>query len=292
MTRSSSCGLPVKFAGEIHRLAELDVILDGQRYGREDEREGRHAEEPAEGLPVPERRRLLLRADHRDRHDRRSGLEREAQEAEAELLEDVALREALVHPTDALGKGDDRLLVLEEIDAVLRCPDHAPGAHHEDVEERQPRQPVLAHPAHDPRRIGLEEGGRADHRGIERDLPGVVADQEHPAGQQVLGAAGLDAEVVAVDQRREDHPAPHGVGLQAPRIVPVGVQVHGCAGQLLGDLFLDAMDELRREGVEAQDRVADGVARAVQERGLRRIVGRPRRPGVARKGNALGDQPA
>src|SRR5439155_1179399 len=83
---------------------EVDAVLDGEGEDPEEaepregdgHREGRHAEQARQGLHVGDRDRLLLGADHRDGHDRRVGLEREAHEALAELLQLVALPDELV----------------------------------------------------------------------------------------------------------------------------------------------------------------------------------------------------
>src|SRR5215470_15687694 len=121
----------VGIALEPERLAEVEPVLGGERQDREEggdraHRKGGRADELRERTDV-HRRRLLLGADDGNRHDRRAGLEREAHEPEAEVLELVTARERLGDAAHALGKDEDRLLVLEEAAAVLgRAGDLAP----------------------------------------------------------------------------------------------------------------------------------------------------------------------
>ena len=130
-----------------------------------------------------------------------AGLEREPHEAVSEVLQLVALPDELVHAPDALGEGDDALVRLEQVDAVLARAHDRPGAHHRDVDPGDRRQPVLAHAADDARRLGLEHHRRADHRRVEGDLPGVVADQQHAPVREAVDAVRLDAEPVAIEER-------------------------------------------------------------------------------------------
>ena len=90
------------------------------------------------------------------------GLEREPHEAEAELLQLVALRERLRDALGALGKDQDRLFVLEQAAAVLGRAGDLPPAREQVRDERQRLDVLLDHGAHDARRIVLEEQRAAD----------------------------------------------------------------------------------------------------------------------------------
>jgi hypothetical protein len=165
---------------------------------------------------------LLLGADHRHRHDRGPGLEGEAHEAEAEVLELVALGERLADAAGALGEDQDRFLGLEQAPAVLRrAGDLAPST--EQVRgERHRRDEALDHGADRPRRLGGEEHRRADDHGVEGELPRVVGHHQHPAGGgDVLDALNLGAEVVAVEPPRQEEGVLDVLAREAERVEAV-----------------------------------------------------------------------
>ena len=120
-TSSSSSGSPV----ERHRLAEVQRGTSPAAARRRRTAGTARSGTPAMRIRLRERlevdrRRLLLGADHRDRHDRRAGLEREPHEAVAELGELVALRERLRDAARAFGEHQHRLVGREQAAAVLR----------------------------------------------------------------------------------------------------------------------------------------------------------------------------
>ena len=118
------------------------------------------------------------------------------------------------------------------------------------------RQPVLAHAADDPRRLGLEDHRRPDHRRVDGDLSGVVRDQQHATLRQPVDAVGLDAEPVAIQERGPEIGALRGGGVEAEGVVAVGVQMRGDAAEALVDLLL-----------QRAERLADGGRRAPVESG-------------------------
>ena len=197
----------VGIALEPHRLAEVDAIARRQRQHAEREeklrQDGhvRHAQQLRERVEVADRDVLLLAADHGDRDDRRARLEREAHEPEPEVDELVALVERLRDAARALREDEQRLVVLEQALGVLRHADHLPDAREEQRDERQRLRPLLDHRAHEARRLDIHEERRADERGVDRDLAGVVRDEQDAAGGHVLLAEDLGAEVLPMEER-------------------------------------------------------------------------------------------
>ena len=114
--------------GDVDRLAELDPPARRQRdqperpepgEGRRDRHE-RRADRPRQRRALGDLRIDLLRADDRDRDDRRAGPQRDLDEAAAaEALQPVALGERLAGSLDALGE-DHHQLVLARA-AGSRC---------------------------------------------------------------------------------------------------------------------------------------------------------------------------
>src|SRR5690606_1338671 len=81
--------------------------------------------------------------------------------------------------------------------------------------------------AHEPRLRRLEEARAADHEAVERQLPGVIRDEDDAAARrQVLDAERLRAEVVAVEPACELRRGAHAVARQSERVVAELVAVH------------------------------------------------------------------
>ena len=121
-------------------------------------------------------------------------LEREPHEALAELGELVALRERLADAARALGEHEHGLLGGEQAAAVLRRAGDLAPAREQVRRERHGRHEELDHRAHEARLRRLEEARAADHEAVERQLAGVVGDEDHAAARRdVLDAVTRSA---------------------------------------------------------------------------------------------------
>jgi hypothetical protein len=143
---------------------------------------------------------------------------------------------------------------------------------HDDVQEGHVRQEELPHAAQHARRLGLEQRGEADHSGVERDLARVVADHQAAAHRQVLDPGVLDAEPVAVEDRGGEKESARRVGVIAPRVVLVFVQVCGCPRQLLVDLVGELREDCWRQRLDELAQRTPGGEDAVRVDGLSFLV--------------------
>src|SRR5262245_10217059 len=213
----------VGIAGEPHRLAEVQPVLDRQRHHRQErrirhERKRRHAQQARQRLDV-DRRRLLLGADHRNRHDRRGHLQREPHEPRAELGQLIALRERLGDPARALGEHEHGFLEREQPAAVLRRAGDLAPAREQIRRERHGRHEVLDHRSDQARLRWFEEARRGDHQAIPGELAGVVGHEHHAPGcRDVIDAERVRAKVVAVHPARDADRTAQVIARQPERI--------------------------------------------------------------------------
>src|SRR5579859_834704 len=189
---------------EDERRAVLDLYLrrERHRHAVRDDGDVRHAEQAPEAVRVGDGGEGFAAAEDRDRHDGRARLEREAHEAAAEVDERVALAKELRRAARALGEDHEHAVVLEQALGVLGQRSEVPGARRPRAHEGEAREELLGHPLREARRLELEEARRDDHRAVDGDAAGVVADDHRAAARRhVLDAARLDGEVPAVEGR-------------------------------------------------------------------------------------------
>ena len=210
------------------RRQRHDTQRPKQGEGRRD-REVGQAEEVGDRAEIGDHRIDLLRADDRDRDDRRSRPDRGLDvAAAAEPAQPVPVRPPLAGALHALGKHQHQLVPLQQAVRVIRVPDGLAGpaekageAGHPDQEGSHQRPGVAR------LRVGLEERG-LDHGAVPGQHPRVVRDQQRPArgghvlhpgrlhppvgvvdpaegGQEGLGVGGVKAELVNLDVLTPGH---------------------------------------------------------------------------------------
>jgi hypothetical protein len=125
-------------------------------------------------------------SDRRCRHDRRARLEREAHEAGAEALEAVALAVRLVHAAHAFGEHHHALFRVDQRAEILGRADQVAATRRHLAHEGQARDPVLAEPAREPRRLSNSMRRRASRRRTAAGPRG--GDQDTALGHVLEGA--------------------------------------------------------------------------------------------------------
>ena len=111
----------------------------------------------------------LLRADDRDRDDRRAGAQRDLDEAAAaEALQPVALGERLAGALRSLREHHHEVALLEQAHRVVGRGDHAADAAHEGAHPRQAEGPVEHHEARVARQRVVLLDRDAHHRRVPR----------------------------------------------------------------------------------------------------------------------------
>ncbi len=153
-------------------------------------------------MQVADHRVDLLRADHRDRDDRRPSPDRGGHEPSAsEAAQSISLVEAFAGAARALGKDEHELIALEQPARVVGMPDGLPRPAQEPAHHRHTHELARHERAHVARPRMLREDGGLDHRAVPGQHAGVVGDQKRATrGGHVLDAGRLDAPVVAVER--------------------------------------------------------------------------------------------
>src|SRR6185369_16694497 len=128
----------------------------------------READEPSGEIEAREDGMDLLGADHRDRDDRRPGLDRDARERRApERRQAVAIAEALRDAT--LGMDDNGLVAPERAPEPGDAAAEGPSADERASDERRPHEPLVdERPGVPPRRVMMRER-RLDHQRLVRN---------------------------------------------------------------------------------------------------------------------------
>ena len=173
--------------------------------------------------------------------------------------------EGLDEALRTLRKHHHRLVVLEELDAVLRCSDHRAGAVHEGAEEGELGEVVLGHPPHQAGRLRLQQHRHGEHGSVVGEgVASVIADQQHAAFGYTSDAMGLDAEPVAVEDRREQSELARVLRLRAERIEAVVVQPRGDPGDSLVELGAKVGEGDLRPGSTARPASGHLAGRQIQ----------------------------
>ncbi len=82
------------------------------------------------------------------------------------------------------------------------------------------------------RTIRLDQDGCPDHRAVERELPGVVGDEQNRTGRDVLETVSVDAEVVLVEPQERGHGGARELQIEPEGIDPELILAGGQAVQL------------------------------------------------------------
>ena len=152
----------------------------------------------------------LLRTDDRDRHDWRSGAERQGDEATApESAQLVALAEAFLHSPNSLGEHADQLSAPKQPLGILRAGAYAADSGHQRGKEGCLEDEVVDQRSQLARRRMVQPQCHLQHRAVvgEHRSPVVGDEQRPPLAWDLIDAAYLDAPPLPIEEHEErlDH---------------------------------------------------------------------------------------